>query len=94
MPLDMSAEYKLKSTQARNCLNHALASWIDPGWTNSVLTLELHNTSQKHWIRLRAGEKVGQIIFHRHLTVPYEMSYASRGSYNNDLTVQHGRGIK
>lgn len=84
MPLDLSAEFRLKSSAARMGLSHALAVWIDPGFHGSTLTLELHNISRYHTIRLRAGDKIGQIIFHRHAPVPAKESYGVRGAYNND----------
>lgn len=84
MPLNMSAEFRLKSSAARMGLSHALAVWVDPGWTGSVLTLELHNISQFHVIELNAGDRVGQMIFHKHRAVPKGEAYSARGSYNND----------
>lgn len=84
LPLDISAEFRLKSSVARMGLSHALAVWCDPGWHGSALTLELHNISQFHVIQLQRGDKVGQMIFHRHYAVPKSASYAARGAYNND----------
>jgi dCTP deaminase len=84
LPLYLSAEFRLKSSAARMGLSHALAVWCDPGWTGSVLTLELHNISQFHSIVMRAGDKIGQMIFHAHDKVPSQMSYAKRGAYNHD----------
>jgi len=85
MPLNMSAEFRLKSSAARMGLSHALAVWVDPGWTGSVLTLELHNISQFHTIELNAGDRIGQMIFHRHRAVPKGKAYGARGAYNNDI---------
>jgi deoxycytidine triphosphate deaminase len=86
LPLHLSAEFRLKSSVARMGLGHALAVWCDPGWTGSTLTLELHNLTREHVISLRAGDKVGQVVFHRHDPVPRERSYAIRGHYNGDKT--------
>lgn len=83
LPLDISAEFRLKSSTARMGLSHALAVWADAGWHGSVLTLELHNISQHHIIALHYGDRIGQMIFHRHADVPRERSYAARGAYNN-----------
>src|SRR5262249_44338316 len=33
MPLNLSCEYKLKSSTARVALNNLTAGWCDPGWT-------------------------------------------------------------
>jgi len=91
LPNDISAEYKLKSSMARLGLDHLNAGWADAGWTGSVLTLELKNVTQGHRIVLKAGDRIGQMVFFRHAPVPESKSYAARGSYNNDKTVQ---GVK
>lgn len=88
LPNDISAEYKLKSSMARIGLNHCLAGWCDAGWNGSVLTLELMNVSKYHTIELKAGDKIGQMVFFRHTEVPADRSYATRGRYNNDKEVQ------
>jgi deoxycytidine triphosphate deaminase len=84
LPNDISAEYKLKSSMARIGLNHALAGWCDAGWYGSVLTLELKNWTKNHIIRLKKGDKIGQMIFFHHREVPKDRSYGVRGRYNND----------
>ncbi len=91
LPADISAEYKLKSSMARLGLDHLNAGWCDAGWNSSVLTLELKNVTQRHRIVLTAGDRIGQMVFYRHKPVPVEKSYATRGSYNGDKTVQ---GVK
>ena len=88
LPLDLSAEYKLKSSMARNGLNHFIAGWCDAGWNGSVLTLELVNQSRFHAIRLHVGVPIGQVIFFRHRPVPVSAGYGARGRYNGDLSVQ------
>ena len=87
LPNDISAEYKCKSSMARVGLNHLNAGWCDAGWHGSVLTLELKNENQTHAIRLQAGDKIGQMIFHKHEEVPTQGSYATKGHYNNHGTV-------
>jgi len=87
LPANLSAEFKLNSSGARIGLENALATWCDPNWSGSVLTLELKNLTQRHTIRLHAGCRIGQMIFHRSKPVPLEKSYAVRGRYNNDTTV-------
>lgn len=94
LPNNISAEYKLKSTQARNGCNHLNAGWADAGWHGSVLTLEFVNHLRHHSIRLIPGMKCGQMVFFRHEEVPEDRSYAKRGSYNNDKTVMAGKGLK
>lgn len=87
LPDDISAEYKLKSSMARIGLNHCLAGWCDAGWNGSVLTLELMNVTKNHFITLKKGDRIGQMIFFWHTKVPADRSYAARGRYNNDKEV-------
>ena len=94
LPDNISAEYKLKSTMARNSLNHFTAGWCDSGWNGSVLTLEFKNDSQYHSIFIKPGMKCGQMIFFEHEAVPADRSYAARGSYNGDKSVSAGKGLK
>lgn len=86
LPDNISAEYKLKSSLARIGLEHMNAGWCDAGWNGSVLTLEFKNLTRYHSILLRPGDRIGQVVFFRHVTVPASASYASRGRYNGDLT--------
>ena len=92
LPLDVSAEYKLKSSQARQGLNHCLAGWADAGW-HGKLTLEFTNYDVEPF-RIEADKKAGQMIFHRHAPVPYEKSYAARGRYNGQQSVTESKGIR
>lgn len=91
LPADISAEFKLNSSGARIGLENALATWCDPHWNGSVLTLELKNFSRFHTIRLHEGCRIGQMIFHRSEPVPAERGYAVRGRYNGDTSVS---GVK
>lgn len=91
LPNTISAEYKLKSSMARIGLEHMNAGWCDAGWNGSVLTLELKNMTRNHVIVLHAGVGIGQIVFFEHEAVPDDRSYAKRGRYNGDKSVQ---GIK
>jgi deoxycytidine triphosphate deaminase len=90
----IAAEYKLKSTLARNALGHLLAGWCDPGWNGSVLTLELKNESRYHRLLLRPGMKIGQVVLWSGTPVPSEASYAVRGQYNNDPATTAAKGLK
>lgn len=94
LPNNLSGEYKLKSTMARNFFNHLNAGWADAGWNGSVLTLEFVNHLRYHWIRVKPGMKCGQMIFFEHEEVPAHRSYAARGQYNGDLSVTAGKGLK
>ena len=48
LPNDISAQFVLKSSRAREGFNHLLAGWCDPGWHGSKLTLELKNERRHH----------------------------------------------
>ena len=86
LPDDISAQFVLKSSRARDGLNHLLAGWCDPGWHGSKLTLELKNERRQCPIGLYPGLKIGQMVFHHMSNVPRK-SYAETGHYNNHLTV-------
>jgi deoxycytidine triphosphate deaminase len=94
LPNWLSAEYKLKSTQARNFFDHLNAGWCDAGWNGSVLTLEFVNHMQHHAVRIRPGMKCGQVVFFEHVEVPEDKSYATMGQYNGDKSVEAGKGIR
>jgi deoxycytidine triphosphate deaminase len=94
LPNWLSGEYKLKSTMARNFFNHLNAGWADAGWNGSVLTLEFVNHNQWHSVRVRPGQKCGQMIFFEHDEVSTEASYATKGQYNGDKEATPGKGLK
>ena len=91
LPDDVAAEFRLKSSRAREGLDQALAVWADPGWHGSVLTLELRNNRQLWPQLLWPGMKIGQMVFHQ-MTERPARSYAVTGRYNLDLAVQGSRG--
>lgn len=91
LPNYLAAEFRLKSSGARCGLDQALAVWCDPGWTGSVLTLEIKNVLKHHRIKLTRGMHIGQIVFHRVKPVSQHQSYAARGRYNGDMAAQ---GVK
>lgn len=88
LPDDISAEFCLKSSMARNGLEHLNACWADAGFNNSSLTLELKNMLRHHALLLKPGMLVGQLKFFRHQPVPEHASYRARGRYNCDPSVQ------
>lgn len=94
LPDDVAIEFRLKSSAARAGLDNALATWGDPGWNGSTLTLELRNNLRFQSLLLRPGLKVGQIIFWRGEPVPLERSYAKLGQYNGDKNAQPSKGIR
>lgn len=94
LPDNLAIEYKLESSLARCGLGHLLAGWGDPGWTNSVLTLELINHLRHHYLKLRPGQPIGQIVFWPGRAVPAHASYATRGQYNHDRTATPSKGLR
>ena len=94
LPHDISIEFKLNSSGARVGLENALATWGDPGWHGSTMTLELTNLTNWHTIRLHDGCRIGQIIFWRSEPVPKDRSYTVRGRYNNDESVQQVKDVR
>lgn len=90
MPDNVAGEFRLKSSRAREGADQALAVWLDPGWHGSVLTLELRNNRQLHWLPLWPGMKIGQIVFHR-CELP-RSSYRETGRYNGDACVMASKG--
>jgi dCTP deaminase len=88
LPNDISCEFKLNSSGARVGLENSLATWCDPRWHDSVLTLELTNFCNWHTIRLHHNVRIGQMIFWRSEPVPEDKSYAVRGRYNGDHATQ------
>ncbi|MGZ5029037.1 MAG: dCTP deaminase [Methylobacter sp.] len=94
LPNNISAEYKLKSSMARNGLEHLNAGWCDAGWNNSRLTLELNNMTRYHDLIIRPNMKIGQVVFFKHKPVPDDASYATKGQYNWQDKVQASKGIR
>lgn len=94
LPDDIVAEFVLKSSQARNGLNHLLAGYCDPGWNRSKLTLEFKNNSRYHKLKIRAGSKAGQVKFYRVKRVPKDQSYSVVGQYNGQKKVTSSKGVR
>lgn len=91
LPDNIAAEFRIKSSRAREGYTNALAVWCDPGWTGSKLTMELKNYRQHTSLPLYPGLKIGQMIFHVCHSVP-DKTYKETGRYNNDATVQESKG--
>lgn len=81
MPETVAGQFALKSSRAREGLEHLMAGWIDPGF-NGVLTLELKNARQLQRLPLWPGMRIGQIVFMQMLHKP-RVSYLEVGHYNN-----------
>lgn len=81
VPLTLAAEFRLKSTRGREGWQHALAVWLEPGYSGRI-TLELTNCLRHHEIIATSGLLIGQIIWHR-LTTPATIDYADTGNYQD-----------
>jgi dCTP deaminase len=86
MPDDVAGLFFLKSSRAREGLEHMHAGFADPQWNGSKLTLELTNARQLHALPLWPGLKVGQMVFMLTAGKP-EISYAAVGHYNKQAQV-------
>ena len=85
IPEDMCGQIILRSSAARAGLNHALAGFLDPGFSGQV-TLELTNQLQLASFKLHAGQRLVQLILHT-LNAPTGAPYALRGNYQNQRRV-------
>lgn len=81
MPKDVAGLFFLKSSRAREGLEHLHAGLVDPEFNGSKLTLELVNARQLRSLKLWPGKKIGQMTFFLTAGVP-EISYAAVGHYN------------
>ncbi len=81
LPSTVAAQFMLKSSRAREGLEHLMAGYCDPGWNGSQLTMELHNSRQLHPVGLWPGMRIGQMVFHRMSAAPLR-DYAQTGRYN------------
>jgi len=79
MPYDVAGVLYLKSSLARQGLDHALAGWVDPGFEGN-LTLELHSHRP---ITLISGQRVLQIVF-------YLMNEVAENPYSGRYKQQRG----
>ena len=85
-PSFLAGQFALKSSRARQGIEHLMAGYCDPGWQGSKLTLELQNARQLHPVKLWPGMRIGQIVFHRMSQTPAE-DYSIVGHYNFDQSV-------
>jgi dCTP deaminase len=90
IPDTLTVTFCLKSSRGREGFNNVLAGFGDPGWQDSVLTLELINELRFNWLPIYPGLRIGQMIF-ENCDAP-EKSYSVTGRYNGDRTVQSSRG--
>lgn len=91
IPRFLTVEFKLKSSRARERLDHAKAGFGDPGWHGSRLTMEFKNNSQFWPVPLWPGRRVGQMVF-MHMTDEPLRCYRETGRYNGDARVTASKG--
>lgn len=89
LPSWLTMELRMTSTEGRDCIQHILAVWGDPGF-HGRMTLELQNVSQHHVILLSAGDRICQAIFHKHMPVDHKYE----GRYKGDMTTQAAKSQK
>lgn len=78
LPRDISAQFALKSSRAREGFDHALAGFADAGYSGQ-LTLEVVSNLRHQTLGIWPGMKFGQIKFMRHMPSrePYGTTPAS-----------------
>ena len=86
LPCHLSAFVSLRSSSARNGLEHLNAGFIDPCFCGTI-TLELKNMTNNHILRLLPLIDLVQITIHENFPVDSEHSYAATGRY------QHQKGV-
>jgi dCTP deaminase len=69
LPDCIAGQLALKSSRAREGIEHLLAGYIDPGYCGR-LTLELQNARSMHPVALWPGMRIAQIVFHRMTMLP------------------------
>lgn len=89
IPDGVCCEFKLKSSRAREFYNHLLAGWIDSGYSEALLTLEIKNESYEK-LPIYPGFRIGQIVFFR--SNKPELSYQKTGRYNNSQEAVTSKG--
>lgn len=91
LPTDICCDVMLRSSAARMGIQHLLAGWGDPGYSGH-LTLELRNVLRYHAVRLRAGDCIVQLRFHRIKPLAEAHTYAAKsGKYSGDVGPQGAR---
>ena len=90
LPDCIAGQLALKSSRAREGIEHLLAGYIDPGYCGR-LTLELQNARMMHPVALWPGMRIAQIVFHRMSMLPAK-DYSQTGRYQGDKSVQSSKG--
>ena len=92
MPDTLAGQVQLKSSIARQGLEHLMAGWIDPGFTGTI-TLELHNSRQLQPVLIWPGMPIAQLVL-LELTSQPDHSYAVTGRYNGQELPTPSKGVQ
>lgn len=79
---NLAWQFLLKSTAARNGLDHNLAGFVETGYF-SPLCFELYSHTP---VELRYGDLIGQAILHT--TTDNSVNYSKKGSYQNTSDIE------
>ena len=90
IPSRMECVFLLKSSRGREGYDHALATYIDPGFHGNI-TLELSNLRRFKELPLRAGMRIGQLRFSKLAGTPMR-SYEQTGRYMRDSGPVESKG--
>ena len=90
VPNVVAGQLALKSSRAREGIEHLMAGYVDPGFKGR-LTLELQNARAMHAVALWPGMRIGQIVFHKMSLLPNK-DYSVTGRYQGELKVQASKG--
>jgi len=90
VPNVVAGQLALKSSRAREGIEHLMAGYIDPGYEGR-LTLELVNARVLHPVPLWPGMRIAQIVFHKMSLLPNN-DYSVTGRYQGDQQVQASKG--
>lgn len=93
MPDDLACMIQLKSSIARCGIDHKLAGFVDPGFNNAVVTLELTNDLECSDILLTPGMRIAQAVFFKGKKVPPHASYRHVGRYNGCRITTETKGL-
>lgn len=86
-PDDVAALFRIKSSMGRVGLEHMDAGWVDPGF-HGALTLEYKLMLERHWLRIRPRDRIGQLVLFRGNPVSADKSYRAKGNYNGATGVK------
>jgi deoxycytidine triphosphate deaminase len=89
-PLWLVASVDLRSTSARLGCQHLKAGHCEPGWNDSVCTLELHCVDRNRPFIVQKGQRVCQMIFYTMDSEPL-IPYSEHGRYNGDCYTQEAK---